>query len=50
MKGIWLPLAITIAVPAVLSGAFDMRITTSLLVVVCIFVGVMIYAVVTSRE
>ena len=49
MKGVVVPLGITLLVPAVLTGIFGWRMTTSLLVVVCIFVGVMMYAVVKGE-
>jgi hypothetical protein len=49
MRNIAIPLAVLILVPAVLTGAFDLRITTSLLVVICIYVGAMIYAVAKTR-
>lgn len=49
MRDIALPLTVLVTVPAILTGAFDMRITTSLLVVVCIFVAAMIYAVAKTR-
>jgi hypothetical protein len=49
MRDVAVPLGILILVPAVLTGAFDLRITTSLLVVICIFVAAMIVAVARTR-
>jgi hypothetical protein len=49
MREVAVPLGILILVPALLSGAFELRITTSLLVVICIYVAAMIYAVAHTR-
>lgn len=49
MRDIALPLTVLITVPAILTGAFEMRLTTSLLVVICIYVAAMIYAVAKTR-
>jgi hypothetical protein len=49
MRDVAIPLSVLILVPSILSGAFDLRITTSLLVVICIYVGAMIYAVAKTK-
>lgn len=49
MRDVAIPLGVLILVPAILTGAFELRITTSLLVVICIYVGAMIYAVAKTR-